>query len=80
MADKIKRSSELLIECIFLDGDTRTINLKSPRDDVTSTDIENLETFMKTENIIIGDRDGSNFRKVKRAVNRNTTTVYLDLS
>ena len=79
MADTIKSGSDLLIECLFLDGDTRTITLKNPRNDLTSTNIENLETFIQTENIIIGDRDGSDFRKIKRAVKRNTTKCYLDL-
>jgi len=79
MADRIKTSNELVIECIFLDGDTRTITLRSPRSDISASDITNLETFMKTEQIIIGDRDNSDFRKIKQAVKRETTTTYLDL-
>ena len=79
MADTIKSASELLIECVFQDGDTRTITLNNPRDDLSATDIENLETFMQTNNIIIGDRDGFDFRNIKRAVKRETTTTYLDL-
>ena len=79
MADTIKSGSELLIECVFQDGDTRTITLNNPRDDLSATDIENLETFMQTNNIIIGDRDGFDFRNIKRAVKRETTTTYLDL-
>ena len=79
MADIVKTASILNIECVFLDGDTRTITLKNPRSNISSSDIENLETFMQTENIIIGDRDSSDFRKIKKAVKRNTTTSYLDL-
>ena len=79
MADIIKTASLLNIECVFLDGDTRTITLKNPRSNISSSDIENLETFMQTENIIIGDRDSSDFRKIRKAVKRNTTTSYLDL-
>ena len=79
MADIIKTESLLNIECVFLDGDTRTITLKNPRSNISSSDIENLETFMQTENIIIGDRDSSDFRKIRKAVKRNTTTSYLDL-
>ena len=67
------------IECVFLDGDTRTITLKNPKRSVSSNDIENLETFMQENNIIIGDRDLSDFRKIKQAVKRNITTTYLDL-
>lgn len=79
MADIVKTASLLNIECVFLDGDTRTITMKNPRSNISSSDIENLETFMQTENIIIGDRDSSDFRKIKKAVKRETTTTYLDL-
>ena len=79
MADIIKTTSELLIECLFRDGDTRTITLRNPRANLSSTDIENLETFMSTNNIIIGDREGADFWKIKKAFTRNTTTTYLDL-
>lgn len=79
MADTIKSSEILNIECDFSDGDTRTITLRNPKNNVSSSDIENLETFMQENQIIIGDRDSSDFRRIKRAVKRNTTTRYLDL-
>ena len=79
MADIVKTSSVLNIECVFLDGDTRTITLKNPRSDISSSDIETLQTFMKDNNIIIGDRDLSDFRYIRKAVKRNITTKYLDL-
>lgn len=78
MADIIKSESVLNIECVFLDGDTRTITLKNPRD-ISSSDIENLETFMQENNILIGDRDLSDFRRIGKAVTRHINTVYLDL-
>ena len=80
MADIQKSSRELLIECVFRDGDTRTIVLKNPRSDLEATDIENLEEFIQTNGIIIGDREGAEFWKIKRAVARETTTTYLDLN
>lgn len=79
MADIIKTESIFNIECVFLDGDTRTITLKNPRSNITESEIKNLETFMQENNIIIGDKDASDFRKIKRAVKRNSTTSYLDL-
>ena len=79
MADTQKRESVLNIECLFVDGDTRTITLRRPKSDISSNDIEELETFMQENSIIIGDRDGSDFRKIKRAVKRNSITTYLDL-
>ena len=79
MADTIKTSNTLNIECVFFDGDTRTIVLGNPNSEISSSDIEELETFMQTENIILGDRDLSDFRKIRRAFKRKTTTRYLDL-
>ena len=79
MADKVKTSNELVIECKFIDGDTRTITLRNPRNNISASDIEDLESFMQENNIIIGDRDSSDFSKIKNAVKRVTTTTYLDL-
>lgn len=79
MADRTKTSNELVIECYFYDGDTRTITLRSPRSNISATDIQNLEEFMQTEKIIIGDKQESEFWKINKAVKRETTTVYLDL-
>ena len=79
MADILKTASLLNIECVFLDGDTRTITLKNPLSNISSSDIENLNTFMHDNNIIIGDRDSSDFRKIRKAVKRDTTTSYMDL-
>lgn len=79
MADIIKTSTVLNIECVFIDGDTRTITLRSPKSNISSSEIESLESFMRNENIIIGDRDTSDFRKIKQAIKRETTTTYLDL-
>ena len=79
MADIIKTSTVLNIECGFNDGDTRTITLKNPNSNVSSSDIENLETFMIENKVIIGDREGYDFRKIKQALKRDTTTTYLDL-
>ena len=79
MADIVKSASLLNIECVFNDGDTRIITLKNPRSNVSSSDIESLESFMLENLIIIGDREGFDFKKVRKAVKRETTTTYLDL-
>lgn len=79
MADTVKMSSILNIECVFMDGDTRTITLKNPRSDISATEIGNLKMFMQDNQIIIGDRDSADFRNIIQAVKRNITTTYLDL-
>lgn len=77
--DTIKSSNSLLIECMFRDGDTRTITLRSPKKNISASEIQNLEVFMLENKIIIGDKEGSDFWKIKRAVKRNSATTYLDL-
>lgn len=79
MADIVKTSSKLLIEVLFVDGDTRTITLRSPKSTLTSNDIENLETFMRTNNLLIGDRDSSDFRRIRVAKTRSERKIILDL-
>ena len=79
MPDKVKYEHVLNIECLFLDGDTRTITLKNPKSSISTSKIAELETFIRENNILIGDRDGSDFRRIKKVVKRNSTTVYLDL-
>lgn len=79
MADMVKTSSKLLIEVLFVDGDTRTITLRNPKSTLTSNDIENLETFMQTNNILIGDRDSSDFKRIRVAKTRNERKIILDL-
>lgn len=79
MADKVKQMNSLVIEVKFLDGDTRTITLRNPKYDISTSEIETLETFLRTSNILIGDRDGSDFSKIKRVAKRESTVVTLDL-
>lgn len=80
MPDIIKTEANLHIECLFMDGDTRTITLRDPKDELSSSDIKNLQTFMVDNQIILGDQNGSAFWKIRKAIRRNTTTKYLDLS
>lgn len=80
MADTQTTSDTLKINTLFVDGDTRTITLKNPRSDLQSSDIESLDNFMKTNNILIGDKYGSDFRRIEEAKRVRTTTTTLDLS
>ena len=80
MADTTKMENHLIIEVGFIDGDTRTITLKNPRSNLTASDIENLDNFMKTNNILIGDRDSADFKKIRQAKTRSAVITTLDLS
>ena len=80
MADVIKTSRSLIIENVFVDGDTRSVTLKNPRSDITESQITDLNNFLQETNILIGDKDGSTFGRIRKVTRRNSTTTYLDIS
>ncbi len=79
MADAVSTGRELKIETMFVDGDTRTFNIKSPKSNIAQSDIANLNTYMQTNNIIVGDKYGGRFGKITLASTIDKTTVNLDL-
>ena len=80
MADTIKTAYNLVIETVFVNGDTRTITIKNPRENISASDITELNSYMQENNIIVGDKDGATFGRIKKATRRATTITYLDIS
>ena len=80
MADVVKTSRSLIIENVFVDGDTRSVTLKNPRSDISESQITDLNSFLQETNILIGDKDGATFGRIRKVTRRNTTTTYLDIS
>lgn len=79
MADTSSQTQELKIETMFVDGDTRTFNVKNPKSNVSQSDIADLNTYMQTNNILVGDKYGGRFGKITQASTIDRTTVTLDL-
>lgn len=82
MSDTAKNSRTLTIEAGFKDGDTRSITLDNP---ITNTStltasIKALGTFVKNNNLLIGDKAGADFDRFNSAKVKQRTTVYLDLA
>lgn len=83
MADKITEEYDLLIDNLFIDGDTRRITLKNPKDEISAQDISTLETLILnggTSTMLIGDKTGSPFRRINKITKRHTSTATLDLT
>ena len=80
MADVTKISRSLIIENVFVDGDTRSVTLKNPRSDISESQITDLNSFLQETNILIGDKDGATFGRIRKVTRRNSTTTYLDIS
>ena len=79
MADTTSTSSELKMEALFVDGDTRTFNMKNPKANIAQSDIAALNTLMQTNNLLVGDKYGGRFGRLTYAAKVNKTTVNLDL-
>lgn len=84
MADKTATTETLKIENLFVDGDTRIITLRNPKEEITQSEIIALETLIKNgtgeESILIGDKYGSDFRRIEKATRTTKSVTTLDLS
>lgn len=79
MADVTTSSSDLKVEAYFVDGDTRTITIKNPRADLTEENIKDLQTFMQTNQPVLGDKLQAAFGKITKATIVKTESTYLDI-
>lgn len=79
MADTQTQNDELKIVAYFVDGDTRNITLKDPKANLSSTDIVNLQTWMQTNQPVIGDKMGAAFGKINKATTIRKTETQLDI-
>lgn len=77
MSDTVKTSNSLQLVAEFIDGDTRTITLDNPRENLTATDIDNLNPVMIAG--LVGDKAGSQFYRWKTAAKVGKVTTELDI-
>lgn len=80
MADITRTSETLKIESLFVDGDTRTVTLKNPKTAITQSEITALDAYIRSNNLMIGDKWGGNFGRVVEVKRVTTVTKALDLS
>lgn len=78
MADKVTVKQTLVLNAEFADGDTRTISVDNAIDNITIENIKTLETV--SQNVLIGDQNGSSFSSFKGAAIRKVTTQTYDLT
>lgn len=79
MADVIKQEQTLQLKYIFVDTDTRINNIKNPKQNITAQEIQDLETFIRANNLIVGDKYNATFARMK-ATRINKTTNTLDIN
>lgn len=76
MALEIKHEQIAKIDFYFVDGDTRTQTVNYARNDITASEIRELQTMIQQGNLIIGDKNQATFGKISKATytDRATTT------
>ena len=79
MADTVKNTSILKIKLGFNDGDTRTINLDNPRGNLTAANIYEVSQFIKTNNLLLGDKTGADSSGILTAEIVETAKVNVDI-
>lgn len=80
MPDIITTTENLQIEYAFVDGDTRINNIKNPKSNITANDIAELNTFIRANNAVIGDRYNSTFAQINYAKRVTKTTTNYDIN
>lgn len=79
MADTRKETYVLKIKLGFADGDTRTINLDNPKNDLQASEIHNLSNFIKNNNLLLGDKYGADSAGILYADIVESTKTTLDI-
>jgi len=80
MADTQTTTKSLKIEAVFVDGDTRNITLKNPKQNITTSEIQNLETYILANSLLIGDRYHGTFGKIGSVTRITEQRTEIDLS
>ena len=79
MADIYKQSYILKIKLGFADGDTRTINLDNPKNNLQASEIHELSNFIKNNNLLLGDKYGADSAGILYADIVESAKTTLDL-
>lgn len=79
MADTRKETYVLKIKLGFADGDTRTINLDNPKNNLQASEIHNLSNFIKNNNLLLGDKYGADSAGILMADIVESTKTILDI-
>ena len=71
----IKNTSSISLVTEFSDEDTRTINIDNPKSDITTAMLASVQSAM--QGVLIGDKTGATFTRIKTATRKNTTTTEI---
>lgn len=79
MADSLKSSATAQFEFAFVDGDTRTFNLPNPKANITQEEVQDLNSYIRENNLIVGDKDGGTFAQINKITKIGKSVLTVDL-
>lgn len=79
MADTRKETYVLKIKLGFADGDTRTINLDNPKNNLQASEVHQVSEFIKNNNLLLGDKYGADSAGILYADIVESTKITLDI-
>ena len=74
--DTTTTTKSLTIVAEFDDGDDRSISIDNPRNGITWADVQNLSQY--AQNVLVGDKTGSPFNRIKAAHLTERYSLILD--
>lgn len=69
----------LKIGLFFVDGDTRTVNIKNPRSNIEPQEFVALSNLIAQNNLLIGDKAGATFGRITSGDIVEQTRTTLDI-
>lgn len=75
---KVTTYETLAIVAEFTDEDTRTITIDNPKASITSAMIQDVQT--KAAGVLIGDKEGAAFSRIKTVDRRVGTTTRINFT
>jgi len=80
MGNIIRETQTLKLDMLFVDGDTRTVTLKNPKQTIESSQIATLNSLIQTGNLLIGDKAGGTFGRIDKVRRVTERKIILDLT
>lgn len=79
LSDVYKSTYEIKMKFGFADGDTRSISLDNPKNNLQASQIHELSNFVKNNNLLIGDKFGADSAGILYADIIESTKITLDI-
>lgn len=78
--DTVTSDGVAAIKFVFGDDDNRTVSVPDARNDITSSEIQELEEWVVANNVLLGDKALAAVTGIESAIYTFTTKVKLDIS